>query len=177
MSLAQSTEGFLHHQFWVEDGDQMHWRENNEVYGGKITTQADAADFAVTARDDAAVEALADAKKVLIKPPNGIVSLEFRFRSDGSENDQNVVEMFAAAGVDHYRLIDQLTLDQGTQVFSGSIFFVDQIAQSGTEWITSPSPVSPANSIGSYVINRHAYDRFWFVASTLATTTLYIDWR
>jgi hypothetical protein len=173
MSSAQSTESFLHHQYWVKDGDRMSWR-SQEVYDGSITVQADAADYA--SRDDASVEALVATKKVLIKPPNGVVSLQFRFRSDGSEDDQNVVQFLGAAGVDHYGLIDTITLTQGTQLYSGSMYFVDQI-DGDADWITSSSRVTPTNSIGSYVINTHSYDRFWFVASTLATTTLYVDWR
>ncbi len=174
--MIKSTEPFLSHHYWFVNGDAMPWRDD-EVYDGKITAQADAADYAVTNRDDAAVEALVSTKKIIVKPEKGTISLEFRFRSDGSTNDQNIIELFAAAGVDHYRHIDSLTLDQGTQVYSGSIYFADIITPSGAKWITSAYDVSPANSIGSYVINSHSYDRFWFVASTLATTTLYIDWR
>ena len=171
-----SAELYLKAHYWYEDGNEIPWL-NNAKYDGQITVVADAADYAVGARDDDSVEALADTKKVIVRPKNGNVSLEFRFRSDGATLDANIVKLFAAAGRDHYRLIDTITAPQGTQIFTGSIFFADAIDNTGSKWITSAYPVSSAGSIGSYVINGHSYDRFWFVASTLATTTLYIDWR
>jgi len=171
MSVSQSVESFLHHQYWIKDGDSMPWLKSTK-YDGKITVQQ----ALPSSLDDASVEAIADANKVIIKPKNGVASLEIRFRSDGNENDQNIVALLAAVGVDHYRLIDTLTVDQGAQVFSGSIKFGDQIA-GAAQWITPTSRVTPTDSIGSYVLNTHAYDRFLLVASTLATTTLYIDWR
>jgi hypothetical protein len=150
----------------------------DSVYDGVITTQADAADFAVGERDDAAVEALAAAKKVIIKLPPGIVSLELRFRSDGNENDDSIIQIFAAAGVEHYMWQDQLTVTQGTQLYSGSIYFVDTIVSAGEAWLSDTRQISPAaDHVARNVMNVHGYDRLWIVANDLDTTSLYVDWK
>jgi hypothetical protein len=177
------TESYLNKYDWHCDGDRTPWLPGpdaggDSIYDGKITTQADAADYAVGERDDAAVEALAAAKKIIIKLPPGIVSLELRARSDGSENDANVLQVFCAAGIDHYLWHDQLTFTQGTQLYSGSIYFADTLTSSGEQWLTDTRQISPTSDhVARNVMNVHGYDRIWIVASTLATTTCYVDWK
>ncbi len=178
MSVKQFSEDFLSHYFWHKDGDATPWLGSGTIYNGKITTVAAAGNYNETNRTSALVEALADAKKVLIKPPNGAVSLELRFRSDGSADDNNVIQLFAAAGADHYIHMAQLTTQQGAQIDTGSIYFADAITPANEIWLTSNSELSTTDDyIGRYVFNRHGYDRFWIIASTLATTTLYVDWK
>lgn len=164
MSIKQMSEVFTNPYGWIN--------------AGSITDEADSADYTVTARDDASVEALADAKKVIIRPPNGTVAIELRFRSDGSADVDSILQMFAAAGVDHYVHIAQLTVTQGEQIDTGSIYFCDGITPASEIWITTVTELTTiAENIGSYLINTHGYDRFWFVANDLDTTTVYIDWR
>jgi len=150
--------------------------------GGTITLEADAADYAVTARDDASVEALVDTKKVIIKPSNGSVTIAFRFRSDGSENDDSILQLFAASGADHYIHESQLTITQGTQIHSTGIYFCDTITAADEKWIYTPGNTTKgtpttSNGIAMYLLNTYGFDRFWFVANDLDTTTVYIDWR
>ena len=135
----QLSESYLSTYYWHEHDSDQPWLQTDPQtnYKGTITTQCDAGDYAVGERDNAAVEALADAKKVVIKLPNGIVSIEFRFRFDGSAGDQHVLQMSAAAGVDHYRFVAQLTLDQGTQVHTtDSIYFIDTVVPANESWKT-----------------------------------------
>lgn len=186
------SESFLSHYGWHMNGDAIPWFRDSEgrlpaIYDGIITTQCDSADYAVTARDDASVEALAAAKKVIIKPPNGVVALELRFRFNGGAADQHVVQLFAAAGVDFYNLVATLTLDQGTQQHTSGaagtgIWFIDTIVPSNEKWLTAQTELTDtSNHIGGYTMNMHGYDRLWAVASTLDTansgTTLYVDWK
>jgi hypothetical protein len=183
MSVQQMSETYLNQYRWIKDGDNIDWLPMTSehvfaTYNGKITTQADAGDYNATNRTDALVEALTEAKKVLIKPKNGTVSLELRFRSDGSALDDSIVQLFGAAGVDHYIHMAQLTVTQGTQIDSGSIYFCDGITPANEIWITAASELTTTNNyIGRYVFNTHGYDRFWIVANDLDTTTLYVDWR
>jgi len=181
MSRKEFSEPYLSHYYWHKDGDATPWIDDTSTYDGKITAAAAAGDFDVDNRTNALVEALSSTKKVLIKLPNGIVSMELRFRGDGTTGDQHVLPVFAAAGVDHYDLVDTLTIDQGTQIYtSGSIYFIDTVVSAGEKWDSVASELSSTtNNIGRYVLNTHGYDRFWIVASTLDanTTNLYIDWK
>jgi len=179
MSTKQMSETYLTQYYWQKNGDTMPWTGGTDTYNGIITSEyaGDNTAPTPTERTDAIVEALAAAKKVLIKPPNGVVSIELRFRSDGTEDDANIAELYLATGVDHYRHVDQLTVTQGQQIYSTGIYFADTIASAGEQWISATSEPSPTNSIASYVLNMHAYDRLWVVASDLVTTSLYVDWR
>ena len=184
----QYTESFLSQKKWITHGDKVFGHPENSsgyTYNGTITTQCDAADYAVTARDNTSVEALATAKKVIFYVPQGWVSIEFRFRFNGIAADQHVLQCFASAGQDFYRFFGQLTLDQGTQQHTSGaagtgIWFIDTVVPATESWHTTVTELtSTSNHIGGYTMNLHGYDRFWFVASTLDTanagTTLYID--
>jgi len=191
MSRQQYSESYLSHYYWHMHGEDLPVTpakgEARATYNGIITTEADAADFAVTARDNTSVEALAAAKKVIIKPPNGVVSIEFRFRWNGIAGDQHILQKFLAAGDDFYDLVDVLTIDQGTQQHTAGaagtgIWFCDTISSAGEKWHTATTQLSDtSNHIGRDTQNMHGYDSVWFVASTLDTanagTTLYIDWK
>ena len=181
MSVKEFSEDFLSHYNWHIDESNQPWL-GNTVYDGKITSEYAGDDSLPTAteKDDATVEALAAAKKILIKPPSGIVSMELRFRSDGNEDDVNILQLYAAAGVDHYDLMAQLSVVQGTQIYSTGIYFCDHMTPATEAWLTAASEIyqaTPADGIGRYVFNTHGYDRFWIVASDLVTTTVYVDWR
>jgi hypothetical protein len=150
-------------------GDEIDWlpaQTPPSTYNGTITTQCDAADYAVTARDDAAVEALAAAKKVIIKLPNGLVSLELRFRYNGTAADQHVLQLFAASGVDFYNLVATLTIDQGTQqhtagVAGTGIFFCDTVVPSNEKWLTPQTELTDtSNHIGGYTMNMRLHNEY-----------------
>ena len=142
---------------------------------GTITTASTT--FGVTARDVATVDALATAYTAKVSPPlPGPYAMLLRFRSDGAENDANVLEMWAARGNDHYYRIAILTLAQGTQIDTGSIYFNDTITPGEEEKLFDGEEQSTtANRIAHYYCRVLGCDRFIFIATTLASTTVYVD--
>ena len=141
---------------------------------GTITAASTA--FGVTARDVATVDALATAYTVKLSPPlPGPYAILLRFRSDGDENDQNVLQMYAARGNDHYCRVAQLTLDQGKQIQTGNIYFVDTITPASEDALFDGEESNLTDMIGYYYCRVIGCDRFIFIATTLATTTVYVD--
>lgn len=191
MSRQQYSEDYLSRYKWHIHGEDLPETpahgEAKATYNGIITTVAAAGNFDVTHRDNASVVALAAAKKVIIKPPNGILAIELRFRFNGIASDQHILPIFVAAGDDYYDLVDTLTIDQGTQQHTAGaagtgIWFCDTIVSAGEKWLTVTKELSSTtNNIGRFTMNMHGYDRIWIVASTLDTanagTKLYIDWK
>ena len=148
------------------------WRE-----AGSITTEHAA--LAVTGRDTATVDALGSGTVVLIstKETAWPYALFLRFRSDGVENDDSVVEMYAARGTDYYQRIATLTVAQGTQDTSTStIHFVDSITPSNENAFFDGEEINVADMIAQYYVRTLGFDKFAFVVSDLDTTTLYIDY-
>ncbi len=147
---------------------QYYWQA-----GGTITVQQ--AMLGAGALTHAAVKALAN--KILIEIPQGWIALEMRFFSDGSEDDIDVVELYAEAGEDHYRHFAQLTLTVGTQEY-GTNKFHDTVVPSSEQWLTRNNEISPANdTFGSYVINTHAHSRILLIVSTLVSTIFGAEFR
>jgi len=187
----QKSESFLSQARWIMDGDKVFGHPDNGngyKYDGTITTAVGATDWDEDQRGNTAVEALAAAKKSIFYIPQGWVSAEVRFRYNGTAADQHVLQVFAAAGKDHYRFIDQLTIDQGAQEYltgaaGTGIDFIDTVVSAGEQWFTATKEITwPAGDhIGGWMLNLHKYDRIWIVASTLdianSGTTLYIDWK
>ena len=152
---------------------QYYWRP-----GGTITVQQDL--LGADALTHAAVEALADANKVLIEIPQGWVACELRMYSDSAEETADVLEVYMAATSDskpdHYRHVGQLTTAVGTQEY-GSNTFIDTITDN-TKWLTRNEAISPANdTFGSYVMNLHGHGHILVIASTLGSTTLGIEYK
>jgi len=150
---------------------------------GDITT-AQAA-LGADEMDDASVVALAAAKKVIWVPKRKPVAQEFRFEMDGSENDTSVLDLYArcnkisSAGVesaDRYTRVSTLTLTQGTQD-GDDAHFADSIVESNKAWLSAPTAVMPSsadNHIARYLINKHGYTNFLFIATTLGVTTIHV---
>lgn len=147
---------------------------------GSITAivAAGQAPIDVDKRSDADVVALSDTKKLIHTPQDGTVALEFRFRADGAEDDAYEIQLYVAAGVDHYTKHADLTCTQGTQD-SDSEHFIDTITKTNEDWLTTPTIVrSEANQIARYVMNTHGYSKFLFVCTDLQTATnFYADVR
>lgn len=180
MSQRQMTQSWIEHTYWFKDTDLI-WKSpyNGAAYNGQITTVAGATDYNGTlGMADATVEALAAAKKIKITPPNGAPALALRFRFDGSANDSNVLELYAGHGVDHYHHRATLTILQGTQLYSGSIYFGDKCTPTNEVSYSTVTELSAeANFVAEYVFNLHGADRILLLCSTLAATTIYVDWR
>jgi len=176
----QFTEDYMSHKYWYIHGDKLPWM-NNAAYVGNITVACAAGDYDADALDNASVEAVAATTKCIVTIPNGWVGIEFRFRSDGNEDDDNILQCFASAGVDYYRWIGQLTLTQGTLEHTTG-HFVDTItAGAAGLWPTAVSitGLAATNHIATWSMNTHGYDKWLFLMSTkdANTTNLYVDFK
>jgi len=141
---------------------------------GSITV-ANAA-LAVTGRDWTTVNAIAAANKVQIELREPIpYALLFRFRSDGDENVDSILQLYAARGEDHFHRIAQLTITQGTQIDSGSIYFNDTITPASEDALFDGEESDLADMIAHYYVRTLGYDKFVFVCSDLDTDTIYVD--
>jgi hypothetical protein len=141
---------------------------------GGITVQS--SDLGVTGRDAATVEAIASTTAVRFSPPvPGPYAVLIRFRSDGSENDDSVVQLYGASGNDHYHKLAQLTVVQGKQLYSGSIYFVDTITPASEDALYDGEESNIADSIAQYYMRILGCDRFAIICSDLDTTTIYTD--
>jgi len=161
---AGEKESYLKQNFWAS--------------GGAITSSQ--ALLGASALTHAAVEDLADAKKVIVTIPQGWLAAELRFYSDAADNTGDVIELYAAATSDskgdHYRHVAQITLINGTQEY-GDYTFIDTVVGVST-WLTEKGAVSPANNtFGSYAINLHGHGSLLVIASTLNSTTLGVDYK
>lgn len=166
---------------------ERHTRQFPWVNVGSITAvvAAGQAPIDVDKRAHADIVALAAAKKAIYQPTNGTVALEYRFRSDGTENDALAVQMHAqargAAGDivdDYYTKIADLTVTQGAQA-AGVGYFADAIAHTNRDWLTPLRHLAAQeNYIARYILNTHGYTDFLFVCTDLKNATnLYIDAR
>lgn len=190
MPRQQFTESYLSQKRWITHGDKVFGHpeySSGYTYSGTITAQCAAGDYDKDNRGNTEVEALTATKKVIIYVPQGWVSIEYRFRFNGTAGDQHVLQCFASAGKDYYDRFATLTIDTGDMQHTAGaagtgIIFIDTIVPSNERWLTTVTELtSTADDIGRYTMNLHGYDRIWFVASTLDTansgTTLYIDFK
>jgi hypothetical protein len=137
--------------------------------------------FAVTDRTQASVDAASTASINVLKPLNGTVSIEFRFRTD-SAGAGGVFTLWACAGVDYYQRVATLTCTKGTQADADGNLFADTIGITNNCWLstigTAENETTPENEVARIVINTHGYDRFAVSCASLASaTTVYCDYR
>ncbi len=161
---AGENESYLKQNFWL--------------LAGEITVQQ--ALLGAAALTHAAVEALADANKVLIQIPQGWLAEELRWYSDSAAGTVDVIELYAAATSDskpdHYRHFAQLTLTVGTQEKGSNKFHDTVVAESN--WLTNKGAVSPAdNTFGSYVLNNHGHGHILAIASTKNSGTIGVEYK
>ena len=161
MSRQQNVETYLSQNLWLS--------------GGAITTEQ--ALLGADALTHSAVDALADANKVIIVIPQGWLAMELRFYSDAAENVDDIVQLYTEAGEDHYRHFAQNTIVVGTQE-NGSYHFHDTLTSANDAWFTRTTDVSNANNtFASYVFNTHAYSNILIIASDLDSTLIGVDYR
>lgn len=141
---------------------------------GSITVENAA--LGVTGRDWTTVDAIAAANKAQIELREPVpYALLFRFRSDGDEDVDSILQLYAARGEDDFHRIAQLTIVQGTQIDSGSIYFNDTITPASEDALFDGEESNLTNMIAHYYIRTLGYDKFVFVCSDLDTTTVYVD--
>lgn len=145
---------------------------------GNITAATTA--FTATGRDSATVEASSGI--IELDAPGRVGGLVpkaylFRFRSDGSENDSNVLDVLVCRrGTDHYNRIASLTCVQGQQIDSGSIYFADTITPANEDALFDGEESNLANYIAHYYVRTLGFEKFVFHVTTLASTTVYVDY-
>ncbi len=161
---AGEKESYLKQYFWQVAGEIT---EAQALLGAAALTHA-------------AVETLADTKKIIIEVPQGWLAEELRFYSDSAAGTIDIVELYAAStsesNPDHYRHFAQLTLTVGTQEYGSNKFHDTVVAVSN--WLTNKGAVSPAdNTFGSYVLNNHGHSHILAIASTKGSTTFGLDYK
>lgn len=165
MSVKQFSETYLSQYYWQR--------------GGLITSEQ--ALLGATALDHTSVvTTLAATKKVVITIPVGWAAMELRFFGDisASADTDDVVQLYAEAGVDHFRHFAQLTIVIGTQDYGTLYHFHDGITPANEAWMTTPAEASPANNtFGSYIFNTHAHSRILVIASDKDCTTIGVDYK
>jgi hypothetical protein len=141
---------------------------------GNITVENAA--LGVTGRDWTTVNAIDATNKVQIELREPVpYALLFRFRSDGSEDVDSVLQLYAARGQDDLHRVAQLTVVQGQQIDSGSIYFADTVTPASEDALFDGEESNLANMIGHYYIRTLGFDKFVFICSDLDTTTVYVD--
>lgn len=139
-----------------------------------ITTAVAA--LGVTSRSQSDIDAIADGSKIVYDLSRSKTeACLLRHRSDGSEDDQNVYEVYLGMKGDHYQRVATLTVDQGTQVDTGSIYFGDGVTPSNEKALFDGEEQTTTNEIGLYYLRTFGFDTMVIIASTLATTTGYVD--
>ena len=147
-------------------------------YAWRTAGTISAAQSALTTDKTAAtVHALASTKLTRITPDDGTIALDLRFKSEGTANDSNVVNLYAMRGnSDSYTLICTFTLTVGTQT-DGTYLFVDTIVSTNEMWADDIVVVSEAsNGIAHVELNTHGYKNFALIATTLNSTSVLTDW-
>ena len=165
---AGENESYLKRYYWQDAGSiTERYAGAGELLGADALTHA-------------AVEALADAKKVVIEIPQGWLAVELRFSAYGTEEDENIIELYVAATSDskpdHYRHFAKLTTLVGTQEHDSNKF-IDTVS-AVSHWLTRQGAVSPANNtFASYSVNMHGQTHLLAIVSTLNSTSLKIGYK
>jgi len=147
-------------------------------YEGEMSVEGSAL---TTDKSAATAHALTSTTFVRIQPNENTVSLELRFRVNGTANLDDVVNLYAMAGnSDHYTLMGTLTLTAGTQT-DGTYLFCDGIEIANELWIddivTLHDEGSAGNGIGRVCFNTQGYNNFLLVVTDLDNTAIRVDSR
>lgn len=150
---------------------QQSWRR-----GANGITVAQAA-LGVTERAQANIDGLAATKKIVFDLEGSPEAVMLRVRSDGSEDDSNILELYYGRDGDHYLRVGQLVVAQGTQPGPDSTYFGDDIDPSGEVTLFDGEEVSAEgqNGMGLYFVKTLGFDKLVIIASTLTSTTVYVD--
>jgi len=151
------------------------------IVAGSITSET--AVLAVTGRDVATVDALAAAKTIKLAPPlPGPYAMLLRFRADGANNLDSILQMYAARGVapnaatEHYNRVAQLTVVTGQQdTNTSTIHFIDTITPANEDTIYDGEEFGATDVIAHYYCRVLGNDKFIFIASDLDSTTVFVD--
>lgn len=148
---------------------QYDWRN-----AGSLTTQQA---VLTTDKTAATAHALTSTGICRIEPSDNTVSIQIRFRCNGSDGDSNTLVIYAMAGADSYDPIVTLTTTNGTQS-DGTYTFIDTITGTNEKWSDDIRINSNAdNAIASIEFNTHGVSNFLVIATTLNSAGIHVDWR
>ena len=157
------------------------FREQHPFEEAGAITSALAAVLAVDERNETFVDALAAKWKIIYEVPFGVPAIEVRVRSVGTENDTVDVHIYAkpktpgsAENPEHYIRVGELTLDQGTQDSNGE-HFADVASIASNLWAPGLTVQTTTDEVGRVYLNTAGYEKFLFIASAMAQTSIYID--
>lgn len=143
---------------------------------GSITSEM--SDLAVTGRDVATVDALAAAYTIKLSPPlPGPFAMLLRFRADGANDLDSILQMYGARGNDFYNRVAQLTVVTGTgDTDTSTIHFVDTITPAEEDGHYDAEEQNRTdNRTAHYYCRVLGCDRFILIATDLDSTTVYCD--
>lgn len=142
---------------------------------GSITVEH--AELGVTGKDVATVDGYFTGMTIkLIPPTNGPYAMLLRFRSDGAEDVDDILQMYAARGSDFYSRIAILTTVVGTGDADGDNHFIDTISPSEEDGHYDAEEQNRTdNRTAHYYCRVFGNDRFIILASDLDSTTVYCD--
>lgn len=151
---------------------QKEWRQE-----GILSVQGSALGTDKTA---ATAHALTTGTSVRIQPNENTVSLELRFRVDGTANLDDIINLYAMAGTDSYTLMGTVTITAGTQT-DGTYLFCDGVEIANELWIDDivlmHDEGSAGNGIGRLAFNTQGYNNFLLVITDLDNTSVVVDSR
>lgn len=145
------------------------------VKAGSITVEH--ADLGKTARDVATVDAIASTDTIKLVPRGpGPYAMLLRFRSDGADGIDDVLQLYAARGNDFYSRVAQLTTVVGTGDADGDNHFIETITPAEEDGhYDAEEQNRTIDRTAHYYIRIFGCDRFVILASDLDSTTLYCD--
>lgn len=139
--------------------------------GGITVAQAA---LGVTARSQADIDTIVNTTKIVFDIDTWEAVL-LRIRSDGSEDDSNVLQVYIGRQGDHYMNIGQLTVLQGTQEGGNDTYLGDNITPANEKGLFDGEELSVTDEMGLYHFRTMGFDRLVIIASTLTSTTVYVD--
>jgi hypothetical protein len=142
---------------------------------GSITAASTA--LTTAQRDIATAEAVTGVLPWQFAKGGGAVpkAVLIRFRTDGTNDaSPNVIDMLDSRG-DFYHRTATLTITNGQQVAGTGLLFVDTITPSNEDTLFDGEESNLTDYIAHYYVRTLGFDRLLFQATTLVSTTVYID--
>lgn len=161
-------------------GSENEFREKHPFEEAGDITSVHAV-LGVTERDEVTVDALATKYKVVYEIPFGVPAIEARVRSVGTVDDTVVIFIYAksktsgsAENPEHYTKVGRVTMDQGAQD-SNDEHFNDVASIASNVWAPGLTVQTTTDEIGRVYLNTGGYEKFLFIVSAMAQTSIYID--
>ena len=145
------------------------------VKAGSITVEH--ADLGKTGRDVATVDAITATNTIKLVPRGpGPYAMLLRFRSDGADGIDDILQLYAARGNDFYHRIAQLTTVVGTGDADGDNHFIETITPAEEDGHYDAEEQNRTDDrTAHYYCRVFGNDRFIIIASDLDSTTVYCD--